>query len=297
MAWFARTALFGITLFALLGAAPAEDPVALLLVTGSHRHDWVNTTPVLVKILTDSGRFRVTVTEDPAKDLTTEGLSHFKAVLLHYRENDKPAKYEILDEKGQKTGKIREVAPHPDRWPEAAEKALLLAVEKGLGCLALHYGTSAFDEGQAHWPEYEKLIGGGWRVSKKAFGHSRKMFQFEVKIVNREHPVTHGFPAQFLHARDELYHNSLMVEGNTVLATAFDDPKLGDELCTGKDENVVWVRQYGQGRVFTTVLGHGPDQMRLSPGFQALLSRGCEWAATGKVTLPLPAKLDAETAK
>ncbi|HLF94797.1 MAG TPA: ThuA domain-containing protein [Planctomycetota bacterium] len=281
----------------LLCSFRAEDPVPLLIVTGSHRHDWVNTTPILKSLLEATGRFTVTVTEDPAKDLTPEALAKVRVVVLHYRENDKASKWEVLDDKGQKTGKIREVPPRPGRWPEAAEKALLGAVEKGLGCVALHYGTSAFDDGAANWPEYEKLIGGGWRVSKKAFGHSRKMFQFEVKIANKDHPITKGFPEKFLHAKDELYHKSLMVEGNTVLTTAFDDPKLGDELCTGKDENGTWVREHGKGRVFTTVLGHGPDQMRLSPGFRALFARGCEWAATGKVTIPVPAKLDAEPAK
>ncbi|HYF01680.1 MAG TPA: ThuA domain-containing protein, partial [Planctomycetota bacterium] len=72
------------------------------------------------------------------------------------------------------------------------------------------------------------------------------------------------------------------------------DPKLGDDRCTGKDENLAWVREHGKGRVFTTVLGHGPDQMKLSPGFQALVSRGAEWAATGAVTIPVPSKIDAE---
>jgi hypothetical protein len=45
------------------------------------------------------------------------------------------------------------------------------------------------------------------------------------------------------------------------------------------------------------VLGHGVDQMRSSPGFRTLFARGCEWAATGKVTIPVPDKLDAEPVK
>ena len=175
------TSLLGaLAAFSMLCSFRRDEPVPLLLVTGSHRHDWVNTTPVLVKFLEATGRFKVTVTEDPPKDLTPENLARYKAVILHYRENDTVAKYEVVDAKGQKT--VKEVPPHPGRWPEAAEKALLGAVEKGMGCVALHHATSAFDEGAANWPEYEKLIGGGWRVSKKAFGHSRKMFQFEVKI-------------------------------------------------------------------------------------------------------------------
>ena len=285
-----------LVLVALLWAAPAQEKIELLVITGCHRHDWVNTTPVLVKFLEATGKFKVTVTEDPKKDLTPANLEKYGALIFHYRENAAVQKVTVLDESGQKTDKVREIPAQPDRWPEANEKALLGAVEAGKGLVVLHYATSAFDEGKAAWPEYEKLIGGGWRVTKKAFGHGT-MFQFKVKIADPEHPITKGFPAEFLHAKDELYHKSLMVEGNKVLITGFDDPKLGGEKCTGKDENLGWVREHGKGRVFTTVLGHGPDQMRLSPGFQALVSRGAEWAATGKVTIPVPAKIDAEPAK
>jgi type 1 glutamine amidotransferase len=294
----ARTLLALLATAALVSAAPAQDPrIELLLVTGCHRHDWVNTTPVMVRFLEATGKFKVTVTEDPRKDLTPANLEKYGVLVFHYRENAQPQKVTILDENGQKTDKVREVPAQPGRWPEANEKALLGAIESGKGLVVIHYATSAFDDGAANWPEFEKLIGGGWRVSKKAFGHSAKMFQFKVKITEPEHPITQGFPPEFLHSKDELYHKSLMVEGNKVLFTGFDDPRLGDEKCTGKDENLGWVREHGKGRVFTTVLGHGPDQMRLSPGFQALVSRGAEWAATGKVTIPVPAKIDAEPAK
>ncbi len=51
-----------------------------------------------------------------------------------------------------------------------------------------------------------------------------------------------------------------------------------------------WVRQYGKGRVYTTMLGHTWKD-ELNPNlddvpFEALLARGTEWAATGAVTLP-----------
>ena len=54
-----------------------------------------------------------------------------------------------------------------------------------------------------------------------------------------------------------------------------------------------WVIPYGKGRVYTTMLGHlwkdGPDTAMRCVGFQTLLIRGCEWAATGKVTTyPIP---------
>jgi type 1 glutamine amidotransferase len=282
-----------IPLLLAAGLATGEDPVPVLIVTGSHTHDWVNTTPMLSKILGDTGRFKVAVTEDPAKDLTPQALAGIRVIVLHYRQTDKAAKFELQDERGQKTGQFREVPPHPSRWPEEAERALLAAVRDGAGCVALHYGTSAFDEPQASWPEYERLIGGGWRASKKQYGHGT-MFQFKVRLIDQEHPITRGMPAEFLHAKDELYHHSLMLEGNRVLATAFDDPEKGGKPCTGKDENLAWVHEYGKGRVFTTMLGHGPEQIRRSPGFRTLFARGCEWAATGAVTIPVPDPLDAE---
>ena len=45
--------------------------------------------------------------------------------------------------------------------------------------------------------------------------------------------------------------------------------------------------RYGQGRVFHTALGHSPQAM-YGRGFQVTLTRGAEWAATGKVTLAPP---------
>ena len=53
---------------------------------------------------------------------------------------------------------------------------------------------------------------------------------------------------------------------------------------------IVWTTSYGQGRVFVTTLGHGPDETR-GQAFGVTLARGAEWAATGKVTLPVPAEL------
>jgi HEAT repeat protein len=65
-----------------------------------------------------------------------------------------------------------------------------------------------------------------------------------------------------------------------VLATAYADPaKKG----TGEHEPILFTVKYGKGRVFHTVLGHGPEQLR-SVGFIVTFLRGTEWAATGRVT-------------
>lgn len=44
---------------------------------------------------------------------------------------------------------------------------------------------------------------------------------------------------------------------------------------------------YGRGRVFHDAMGNDVGSLQ-DAGFQATFARGCEWAATGKVTLPAP---------
>ncbi len=55
---------------------------------------------------------------------------------------------------------------------------------------------------------------------------------------------------------------------------------------------------HGKGKVFTTVLGtrrrrtaSGNVADAAARGFQSIVTRACEWAATGEVTIPLPKEL------
>jgi type 1 glutamine amidotransferase len=74
------------------------------------------------------------------------------------------------------------------------------------------------------------------------------------------------------------------------LATAYSDPNKPDG--TGLAEPLVWVKRYGRGRVFVNALGHDVDAMQ-GKGFQTLMIRGIEWAASGKVSYAAPARLTA----
>ncbi|MGA2500854.1 MAG: HEAT repeat domain-containing protein, partial [Tepidisphaeraceae bacterium] len=66
-----------------------------------------------------------------------------------------------------------------------------------------------------------------------------------------------------------------------VLCSAFSDRAKGG---SGDVEPVAHWRNFGKGRCFHLILGHDAAAMR-NPGFQALLLRGTEWAATGRVTI------------
>jgi hypothetical protein len=57
---------------------------------------------------------------------------------------------------------------------------------------------------------------------------------------------------------------------------------------TQNDEPMLMALTFGEGRVFHTTLGHDVTAMS-GIGFVVTLLRGTEWAATGKVTQPVPA--------
>ena len=76
-----------------------------------------------------------------------------------------------------------------------------------------------------------------------------------------------------------------------MLATAYDDHALYGGKARqpipgpGLDHPMLWTTQYGKGRVFVTALGHDVPAIR-TPAFITTFTRGCEWAATGQVTIP-----------
>lgn len=255
---------------ALPAFAADAKPVKVLIITGDHGHAWKLTTPYLKEVLTKAG-MSVDVTETPAKDLTADNLAKYDVLLLNHKDT--------------KNG-------GPDtRWSDDNKKAFADAVKGGKGLVVYHHASSAFTSGSDYDKEFEKIIAGGWRKQ----GNHGKRHEFNVTIRKKDHPITKDMPAEFAHNNDELYQNSVTFPDSEVLATAFSDLKK-DPKNTDKHEPVVWVAQYGKGRVYENVLGHDVDAMS-DLGFQTLLIRGVEWAATGDVKYPVPAELKKGAAK
>jgi hypothetical protein len=239
--------------------------VRVLIFSGRNNHDWRTTTPFLKQVLLESGRFDVRVEEEPV-GVTDRTLTAYDAIVLDY---------------------------NGPRWGDVTEKAVENFVSSGKGLVVVHGASYAFTGlevlGDGHkktgikqppWPEYLQMIGGYWSEETPKSGHGQR-HTFPVKLVNREHPITLGMKETFL-ATDELYHNLRMSANVNVLATAFDDPRMGG---TGKEEPILWTVDYGKGRVFHTTLGHDLAAMQ-EAGFVSTFVRGTEWAATGAVTLP-----------
>jgi type 1 glutamine amidotransferase len=254
--------LFCAFLLGTITLAPAQAPkgkIQALIITGQNGHDWRGTTPVLRKLLEDTGGFEVRVTEE-FRGAGPETLAPYDVVILNYYDSRKP---EL-------------------RWGERAENALLNYVRGGKGLVVYHFSTAAFDG----WTEFEKMCGGNWRPN---FGHHSARHDFQVEVIDKDHPITRGLNASYPEPNDELYANLKWQPEGTfhVLATAWDDHSLykpnEKQPIPGKGLNqpMLWTVDYGKGRVFVTALGHDADAMK-SDIFAISLRRGTEWAATAQ---------------
>jgi len=264
----------------VLGLQAAEMPkLKALIIDGQNAHDWKSTTPVLKKILEETGLFEVDVATSPPKGADMSGF--------------KPnfAAYDVVVSNYQ-----------GDEWPEETKKALLDYVAGGGGLVIYHFALAAFP----NWKEWNEMIGlGGWggRNEKhgpyvywqdgkivydnspgKGGGHGPAQ-EFVLDVRCPDHPIMQGLPPRFAHVEDELYGWLRGPAKNlTVLATAFAPKEKGG---AGRHEPLLFTVQYGKGRVFQNALGHTAKQLK-SVAFIVTFQRGCEWAATGKVTQPVP---------
>jgi type 1 glutamine amidotransferase len=258
------------------GAACAADlpKIPALIIDGQNNHDWKKTTPILKAGLENSGRFVVTVATAPPNGADMSGFApdfaKYQVVVFNYNGAD---------------------------FSEPVERAFEKYMRQGGGMVSVHAADNSFP----HWAEYNKMTGvGGWngrsgdsgtmlrwrdgKVEHDAGGGGTHgaFFSWEVVTRDAEHPIMKGLPASWRHTPDELYATLVgPAENVTVLATAQSD-------VTRQNEPILMVIQYGQGRVFHTTMGHNDVSMN-DVGFITTLARGAEWAATGQVTLPVPA--------
>lgn len=259
-------------------------------------HDWTRSSPLVKTYLEQTGLFTVeAVTTPPAgADMSTFSpkFSDYAAIVVVYEGAE---------------------------WPEATKLAFVDYMKNGGGLVTIHDTDNAFP----YWPEWNEMIGVGgwgfktdgsigardekagpmirWRDDKMVIDTTTPGTTFhppahEFLVVTRtpQHPVMKGLPAAWMHAKDEIYSRLRGPAKNvTVLATANAD-KAVYPTSTGENEPMLMAIDYGKGRIFHTTLGHvnssekPPFTALACVGFITTLQRGTEWAATGKVTQPVP---------
>jgi len=89
---------------------------------------------------------------------------------------------------------------------------------------------------------------------------------------------------------DELYVISPLSnqDGSARAIVMVDPDKVPRASFIGANEfsyALIWIKNYGKGRVFVTALGHDVPAVK-TPAFVTTFTRGAEWAATGQVTVP-----------
>lgn len=305
--------LAGVFLIVAASQGPAADgdKVRVLIIDGENNHAWQQTTPFLKKALESSGRFVVDVATTPQKPklppepkgVSEAELAEYKQAVAKYADayalfRTKPPKFEPDLAKYAVVLSNYNGTP----WPEPVRKSLEENLKAGkVGLVVFHAANNAFSS----WPEFNRMIGMGWRgngfgdrlyltadgkevrqTKGQGVGAGETSIQpFKVVVRNADHPITQGMPREWMHAPDQLVHGLRgPIENVQVLATAWSDKAKGG---TGEHEPMIWTVSYGKGRVFHTPMGHDLNSIRCV-GFVTALRRGTEWAATGKVTLPVP---------
>jgi len=201
-------------------------------------------------------------------------------------------------------------------WSEPMKEAFTEYVLKGGGVVNVHAANNSF----ANWDDFNEMICIGWRgatfqdrvavddatgkaivvsaddekIKTKGFGSGHgARHPFLIKTRDNSHPILKDLPTEWLHASDELYHRMRGSANHIdVIASAFSEEKFGG---TDMHEPMIWWANFGEGRVVTTSMGHlwAGDKEFIAlhcVGFQTILARSAEWAATGKVTIPVPAE-------
>jgi len=260
-----------------------------LIVDGRNNHDWRSTSPILKRLLEQTGLFTVEFATAPPENTEMENfLPAFDSANLI-----------VLNYSDFGNGGV---------WSEKTKSAFVAAVKDGAGVVVYHAASSAFPD----WAEYNRITGlGGWGGRDERWGprlywkdgaivrdsspgkagHHGPRHPFVVVARQPSHPILAGLPTAWKHSSDELY-DSLRgpAEELEVLATAWSDPAFAG---TGRDEPMLFTVRMGRGRVFHTTLGHDGEAMQCV-GFITTLQRGAEWAATGQVTLPCPSDFPTE---
>ena len=290
----------------ILLASGLAAQLNVLIIDGQNNHSvWPKSTMMMKQYLEETGKFAVDIERTKYTWRATKEPDYLPLAGVGEREDMEEPKYDpdfALDFDKYDVV-ISNLGNHAADWPKKTKKTFEKYMKNGGGFVSVHAADNSF----ATWDEYNKMIGiGGWGGRKQDAGpyiyytnegelvsdpsaggsgtHGNRA-EFPVTIRVEDHPITKGMPDVWMSAVDECY--ALMrgpAENMTILATGKD---LTENAPTDRHEPVMMVLEYGKGRIYHTTNGHA-DYSFEGVGFIVSFLRGVEWAATGKVTIPIP---------
>jgi type 1 glutamine amidotransferase len=171
------------------------------------------------------------------------------------------------------------------------QKAALLSFvhEDGKGFVGVHSATITFTD----WPAYGEMIGGYFDE------HPWGTFDAPILVEDLNFPGMGQWPKSFV-IKDEIYQMKDFSRDKVRVLMRLDSSKLdlNNPRVHRKDHDfaVTWAKQYGNGRVYYSTLGH-VDQNWDDPRIQKMYTEAIKWAmglVSADVTpLPLPGPLGA----
>ncbi|WP_025761893.1 ThuA domain-containing protein [Dyadobacter tibetensis] len=293
-------------------ASGQRSPIRVLIVDGQNNHDqWPKVTAMMKYFLEDTKKFKVDVQRSHYTWKGDEWLSAYpsgnrvETVALAKPKADSSFRPKFSDYDVIVSNFGWNAAP----WPLETQKDFERYMQKGGGLVVIHAANNSFPE----WIAYNQMIGlGGWgnRTEKDGpyvyydqegklvrdnepgnAGSHGAQSEFLITVREPQHPITKGMPSHWLHSKDELYDRLRgPAENMQILATAFS-PK--SNKGTDRNEPMLMTLKYGKGRVFHMAMGH-VDYSVSCVGFITCLQRGSQWAATGKVDIPIPTDFPTE---
>jgi type 1 glutamine amidotransferase len=237
-----RRLLVGLALWALtLVPLMAADPIRVLLVVGGHDYQ--------------TNQFHQLFEQNPEVTFRVVEHPHAHAWL----EPDRAADYDVL--------------VLYDMWQPISEESkahFVARLAEGKGLVALHHSLASYQA----WDEYRSMIGGRYHLKPRRVdgveipgSTYRHDVQFQVKVLDRHHPITRGLDDFEIH--DETYGGFEVLPGTKPLLST-SEPSSGPILA--------WHHTYQRGRVTYIQLGH--DHLAYqNPAYARLLAQAIRWAA------------------
>ena len=241
---------------AALGDKPVAPPaqprkIIIFTMTKGFRHSSIPLAAKTMEMMGEKTGAWKTVITDKVEDFAADNLAKFDAVVID-----------------QCTGDLFKDLPK-DKQDEM-KKGLVEFVKGGKGIVGIHAATDCF----YNWAEYGEMMGGYFQGHP--FGH------ISVKVEDPAHPLNAMFEGKSFEIKDEIYTFKKPYSRDSLrILLSMDWAGSGYHESTAnrpdKDFALVWIREFGKGRVFYTAFGH-QDHIFWHPEIMKQLLAGTQYA-------------------
>ena len=216
----------------------------LLYVTQSmgFRHQSLHKSEEIMEQLANKNGFEVTLTQMAELKLTAANIKNYDVIIFYT------------------TGEL----------PLSAEQKTLLLnwIRGGKFFMGIHSATDTFYK----WPEYGEMINGWFD------GHPwTQETEVTIKVDDRSHPITSHLP-ESMTFKEEIYQLKEFNPEKVKVLASLDTTKTNMTLkgVRAKQFPLVYLRDYGKGKVLYNALGHRPD-IWTSEWYQTMIVNAIKW--------------------